>query len=240
MKALSLTHARQRLLRTALLLAAVLLVLLLVQTLGGKHGSQTAGVWAWVLGLWLPLLFTLFGLQWLDADDRRADSQLFGLVRGGLYIYGILFLAIILLEPLPVIAQSLFGLLSKAAFGLLPFLILLLALTLRIFLKPSGSARETLEILPPQEREQVLNDFKPVAARVRQAIAENKVEQALIELRTFCADHNLPEEELILLENQWSKNEKLRRLNTEDPAVLNRESNRIAQAILDGMDEILP
>jgi len=240
MKALSLTDARQRLLRTALLWAAVLLVLLLVQTLGGKHGNQTAGVWAWVLGLWLPLLFTLFGLQWLDADHRRADGQLFSLVRGGLWIYGILFLAIILLEPLPWVPQSLFGLLSGAAFGLLPFLVLLVALTLRLFLKPSGSARETLEILPPQERKQVLDDFKPVAVEVRQAIAENKVEKALGELRAFCVDHNLPEEELILLESQWTKNEKLRRLNTEDPAVLNRESNRIAQAILDGMDEILP
>lgn len=240
MKALSLTLARQRLLRTALIFAAILLVLLLVQTLAGKHGQQTTGVWAWVLGLWLPLLFALFGMQWLDADNRRADSQLFGLTRGGLWIYGLLFLAIILLQPLPALSLSLYELLTKAAFGLVPALLLLLALTFRIFLKPSGSARETLEVLPPEQKEQILADFQPVALQVRRKIADNQIGKAIDELRTFCADHGLPDDELLLLQSQWNKNEKLRRLNTTDPKTVDRESNRIAQALLDGMDEILP
>ena len=83
--------------------AAMISVLLIVQTMGGKYGTQYAKAWAWFLPTILPTLSIILGSVAHEARKEQTDTTAsriaFQLALGMSLFYLVLVLSTLLLQP---------------------------------------------------------------------------------------------------------------------------------------------
>lgn len=85
--------------------ALLLLVILVVQSLGGKYGSRTGEAWGWLLPAIMPTLSLMLGVLVLSATTQDATKQsvepfLFHLAFGVSVAYFVMLALVPLVQPL--------------------------------------------------------------------------------------------------------------------------------------------
>lgn len=236
MATFSVSFARRRLLRVALIGGGIIFMILLAQTIGNKHGETVGVLWIRYLVLWLPLLLAMIGVMWYPAPGHRADRPLFLTARILLWLYFVAHLAVFLLEPMS--SRPLIEMIRPASFGFLPVEVIIIVITLLLVFKPADSAAETLDELPDSERAVIRTAFTPVAEQARRMIRQDRLPEAFKVLVDFCEEKVLPHDDLFLLQRRLKENEdKYQRgvLTQEEYGV---SKARIAESLLAEIEQI--
>ncbi len=126
--------------------AAVLFVVLLVQSIFGRYGSRTSDAWSWLLPTLMPTLSLVIGVLVMDSLGKgvmvkRADKFLFKLTSGMSVVYLVAVLLIFVLQPLSPVGP--FELMGQSSLWLGPFQGLVAGAMGAFFVKaPDEAAKE--------------------------------------------------------------------------------------------------
>ncbi len=233
-----LSETRRGCLRASLLGTAVLMLLVIAQTVGGKLAGVIPQAWGWALLAALPTLLML----WFSAMLNRYPAKIVhptahqGLIWGS-WAYQVLILFTLLAEPFATReALSMQGYLAQSLWWLLPMQVLLLLGYWLVFY------RKDLIFKP---NEQIILDFAAKKA------ADSRTNGNLLQEQCFelLAVNDLPGvfakmkekfektgksdfQESILLQGQFTALSREKQMNMVDPGKAQIELNRIAMAVM--------
>jgi hypothetical protein len=237
-----LADVRRRLLPWWLALSALILALLLVQTLFGKYAGIEGQVWFWGSFLLLPGLLLLLLSAWLNKHSARivapsAYRALWGLT----LLFLLLTLGTLLLAQLA-IEKNDYGLdtwLRKSYAWLAPLNILLCTGLVLLFYRRQELFQPGSEVMIRLAGEKAHRARHPVAAQVFESLAQNNLDLAFDRLQRHFEACSVPDlHHILVLRNEYRNLVRARQSDIIDPEKAQRQLNRLTLSLLEITDSI--
>ena len=235
-----LADTRKKLLWLWIGATAVLVLLVLVQTLNGIYEDIEGAAWSWVFVHLIPALLLLFIALLLNKNPSKVlPHATFQALYLGSLAYLLLMLISLLALPLAMRSQSIESYLSLTYYWLLPFQGLLLIAFAMLYFRKETFFRPSAAIMKDYVSK------KEEFARRRGSLLQIQSfdlliqEDGLSKTLVFLSNNDKNNlNDLILLQNQYANWKKQRDLNLIAPGDLQRELNRMTLATIDFIENL--
>lgn len=235
-----LADTRKKLLQLWLVFAAVLVLLIFVQTLTGKYEDIEAKAWGWVFAHLLPALLLLLAAVLLNKNPSKVLMlTTFRAVYAAALAYLLLLTLTLLALPMATVNWSIEDYLAKSYTWLVPFQATLLLAFALLYFRKEPFFRPNTAIMQQYVAKKA--EFAQRTGNVLQVqafellISDGGVGAALEHLRSHL---KTDENAIILLQSQYNEWTKQRDLNLLPPDALQRELNRLTMAATGFIEKI--
>jgi Effector-associated domain 11 len=235
-----LADTRKKLLWLWLAFTAIIILLVLVQSITGKFEDIIGTAWLWVFINLLPSLSLLFVAVLLNKNPSKVLLiNTFRAVYGSAWAYLLLLLITLLALPFATMNNSIDGYLKDAYLWLMPFQLVLIAVFALLYFRKETLLRPNATIMKEYvnkkaEFAQRTGNDKQIEA-FRALVNDDDFSDVLTVLRTHLRD---AQNDIVLLQSQYVNWQKQRDLNLTAPEDLQRELNRLTMAIVDYIEEL--
>ncbi len=235
-----LADTRKKLLWLWLAFTAIIILLVLIQSITGKFEDIIGTAWLWVFAHLLPSLVLLFVAVLLNKNPSKVLlTNTFRAVYWGALAYLLLLLVTLLAMPFATMNNSIEGYLQDAYLWLVPFQLILLVVFGLLYFRKETLLRPNAAIMKEYvnkkaEFAQRTGHDKQIEA-FHALVNDDDFSDVLMVLRIHLKD---AKNDIVVLQGQYVNWQKARDLNLTAPDDLQRELNRLTMAIVDYIEEL--
>lgn len=239
-----LADTRKKLLWLWLIFTAIILVFFLFMTVVNTFEGVEIAAWLWAFISLFPMLAFLFiGVAQNPNPSKVIKKTTFFVIFWGALVYLLFLLSVFLGLQAWLDAHtegSISDYFNKSYWVLLPFQILLLWGVWILYFEKTKLIQPNEKILLgyAQKKAEYAKRFGSLTQQdAFDLLLKNKM-PALFELLRLQLKSKAEQNDVILLENTYNRIKQTHDLDTEDPAVLQRELNRISKGLIDIIETI--